>query len=89
MLGEWWVWVAGGLAIGVLELLAPGYIFLGFSIGALVTGGLIGFGVFNGSGPAVLVVFAALSLISWAGMRIVLGKRAGNVKIVTRDINDN
>lgn len=89
MAGEWWVWVAGGLAVGVLELLAPGYVFLGFSVGAMATGALVGFGILGGSLPFSLVVFGVLSLLAWAGMHAALGKRAGNAKIITRDINDN
>lgn len=85
----WWVWVAGGVAIGVLELLAPGYIFLGFALGAVLTGALVGLGVLGGSLPVALVVFGVLSLLAWAGMRAALGRRAGDVKIITRDINEN
>ncbi len=29
----WWVWVVAGFLIGGLEIVAPGYIFLGFAIG--------------------------------------------------------
>ena len=32
----WWVWVAGGFLLGVLEVLAPGFIFLGFALGAVL-----------------------------------------------------
>ena len=84
----WWMWVAGGVAIGVLELLAPGYIFLGFALGALATGALVGLGVLV-SLPLTMAVFGALSLAAWAGLRAVLGRRAGDVKVITRDINDN
>ncbi len=88
MWATWWVWVAAGVAIGVLELLVPAYVFLGFALGAMLTGALVGAGVV-GSFPVALVVFGALSLASWAAMRRVLGSRAGDVKIITRDINDN
>ena len=37
----WWAWVVLGFALGVLEILVPGYIFLGFAIGAVVTGILL------------------------------------------------
>lgn len=88
MWATWWVWVAAGVGLGVLELLVPGYVFLGFALGAVLTGGLVGAGVV-GSFPLALVVFGALSLASWAAMRRMLGRRAGHVKIITRDINDN
>jgi inner membrane protein len=84
----WWMWVAAGVAIGVLELLVPAYIFLGFALGALATGALVGMGVLV-SLPLTLAVFGGLSLAAWAGMRAMLGRRAGDVKVITRDINDN
>lgn len=84
----WWIWIAGGIALGVLELLAPGYIFLGFAVGAVLTGGLVAVGI-PGNLPLALVIFAALSLIAWATTRRILGRRAGDVKIIRHDINDN
>ncbi|GGE20658.1 hypothetical protein SAMN05421774_10648 [Gemmobacter megaterium] len=88
MWATWWIWIAGGIALGVLELLAPGYIFLGFAVGAVLTGGLVAVGI-PGNLPLALVIFAALSLIAWATMRRILGRRAGDVKIIRHDINDN
>ena len=38
MWAVWWVWVVAGFALGVVEVLLPGFIFLGFAIGAVVTG---------------------------------------------------
>lgn len=85
---DWWVWVVAGLAIGVLEMLMPGYIFLGFMAGAIATGVLIGMGVLGGSFAVALSVFAVLSLVAWIALRKYLGKRAGDVKIISRDINE-
>lgn len=88
LLGTWWVWVVLGFALGVLEILAPGYIFLGFAIGAVLTGILVGIGI--PAGPAMLVlIFAVLSVIAWLILRRVMGVRQGQVKIWDRDINDN
>ena len=42
---EWWVWMSGALILATLEVLIPGYIFLGFAIGAGVMGLLILVGV--------------------------------------------
>lgn len=85
----WWIWVAGGLAIGAIEMVVPGYIFLGFAIGALLTGALTGFGVLGGSLAVMLAVFAGLSLVAWVVLRRAVGRREGQVKIWKRDINDN
>lgn len=84
----WWVWVAGGFAIGTLEVLMPGFIFVGFAIGAVLTGGLIGIGLLGTSLPMLLVVFALVSLIAWVVLRRLFGLRKGQVKIWDRDIND-
>jgi membrane protein implicated in regulation of membrane protease activity len=86
----WWAWIVLGFALGVLEILAPGYIFLGFAVGAVLTGVLVGVGILGSAGlPLLLLVFAVLSLIAWYAMRAVLGKRSGQVKVWDRDINDN
>jgi membrane protein implicated in regulation of membrane protease activity len=88
MWNVWWVWIVAGFSLGVLEILAPGYIFLGFAIGALLTGGLLGLGVLGGSLPLLLVVFALLSLASWFVLRRAVGVAPGQKKIWHKDIND-
>jgi inner membrane protein len=88
MWNVWWVWIVAGFALGVLEILAPGYIFLGFALGALLTGVLLGIGVLGGSLPSLLFVFAALSLVTWLVLRRVIGVTAGQTKIWHKDIND-
>lgn len=89
MWADWWFWIAGGLLLGALEILVPGYVLVGSAIGAGLTGGLIALGWLGGSLPPVLAVFAVLSLLAWVGLRAALGRRAGNVKVITRDINEN
>lgn len=87
LMGTWWAWVILGFALGVLEVLAPGFIFLGFAIGAVVTGVLVGFGV--PAGPtALILIFAVVSVLAWLILRRVVGVRDGQVKIWDRDIND-
>ena len=85
---EGWVWVVAGIALGVLEVLAPGYVFLGFAIGAVVVGALLWLGVLGAGWPLLALVFAVVSLIAWWGLRRVFGLRTGQVKIWERDIND-
>jgi membrane protein implicated in regulation of membrane protease activity len=87
--GTWWAWVVLGFALGVLEILAPGYIFLGFAIGAILTGVLVGFGLAPFGLAALILVFALASLIVWLALRRIMGVRAGQVKLWDRDINDN
>lgn len=86
--GTWWAWVVLGFALGVLEILAPGFIFLGFAIGAVLTGVLVGLGI-SASLPALILIFAVASLVAWFILRRTMGVRQGQVKIWDRDINDN
>ncbi len=89
MMSIWWVWVVLGFALGVLEVLAPGYIFLGFAIGAVVTGALVGIGLAPTGVAALLFIFAVASLVAWLALRRTMGVRAGQVKVWDKDINDS
>ena len=85
---EWWVWMSGALILATLEVLIPGYIFLGFAIGAGMMGLLILFGI-SASGFAItLVIFSVLSLISYLVMRKYFALKTGQVKIWDTDVND-
>lgn len=88
MWAVWWVWIVAGFALGVLEVLAPGYIFLGFAIGALVVGAGLGVGLLGGSLALLVLVFAMASLAAWLGLRRTMGLRQGQPRIWDRDIND-
>jgi membrane protein implicated in regulation of membrane protease activity len=85
----WWVWIVAGFLLGMLEIMVPGYIFLGFAIGAVATGILVGISI-SPSSPALLVlIFAVCSLVAWLVLRRTMGVRKGQVKVWDRDINDN
>lgn len=88
MWGQWWVWIAAGFGLGVLEMLIPAYVFLGFALGAVVIGLALGMGLLSGSLPMLLLAFALCSLAIWAVIRLLFGKPEGQVKIWHRDIND-
>ena len=83
----WWVWIAFALALGLVELMLPGFIALGFALGAAAVGVLVGFGL-SMSLPLSLMVFAALSLGAWLGLRATFKLKSGQVKTFDRDIND-
>lgn len=85
---EWWVWVVAGFALGVLEILSPGYIFLGFAIGAVVIGALVGLDVLGNNVPVLILAFAVASLVAWYLLRRTMGVRKGQIKIWDKDIND-
>lgn len=74
--------------MGVLEVIVPGFIFLGFAIGAVVTGALIGLGVLTGGPSLLLLVFAAISVATWFTLRRTMGVREGQSKIWHKDINN-
>ncbi len=84
----WWVWVVAGFALGVLEVLVPGFIFLGFAIGAVVTGILVGLGLAPTGLAALILIFAVVSLVAWFVLRKTMGVRRGQVKVWDKDIND-
>lgn len=83
----WWVWIAAGIGLAILEVLAPGFVFLGFAIGAVLVGVLIAIGITFAFAWAMLV-FAVASVISWLVLRAAFGVRRGQVKIIDRDINE-
>ncbi|MGV6811945.1 MAG: NfeD family protein [Brevirhabdus sp.] len=87
---EWWIWLAAALVLAIAELLAPAFILLGFAIGAAVTGiaVLTDIAWLTSSLPRLLVLFAAVSLLAWLGLRRVVGVRKGQVKVWDTDIND-
>jgi inner membrane protein len=88
MWAVWWVWIVAGFALGVLEVLVPGFIFLGFAIGAVVTGILVGLGFAPASLAALILIFAVVSLVAWFVLRRTMGVRDGQVKVWDKDIND-
>lgn len=89
MLNLWWVWGLAGLVLAGLELLVPGYIFLGFAIGAILTAGLVALELLGATTTFTLVVFALLSGLAWAGLRRIFGAPARDVKIIRHDINED
>jgi membrane protein implicated in regulation of membrane protease activity len=85
----WWVWLVGAGILAILEILLPGFVLLGFAVGAAATGLLMLIGAVGGSLGPVAMVFALASLAGWYGLRAIFGKQSGQVKIVERDINEN
>lgn len=85
----WWAWCAAALVLAILEVLVPGFVFLGFAIGALACGLLLL--ILGGSAlglPALLFTFAGLSLIAWLLLRRYFALPSGQVKTFDHDIND-
>ena len=85
----WWVWMSAAVVLATLEVLAPGYIFLGFALGGMAVGAALLIGLPLGGFATTLLIFAVASLLAYLVMRRVFGLRGGSVKIWDRDINDN
>jgi membrane protein implicated in regulation of membrane protease activity len=85
----WWVWIAGAIVLGILEMLAPAFVLLGFAVGAAFVGVGLGIGLLSGvSFPALLVIFAALSLLAWIGLRFAFRVKGDAAKTFDYDVND-
>jgi membrane protein implicated in regulation of membrane protease activity len=84
----WWVWMAGALALGILEVLLPGFVFLGFACGAVGVSLIL---LISGVTPTMAVlafIFAGLSLVAWLILRRYFALPGGQVKTFDSDIND-
>ena len=76
------------LGLAILEILAPGFIFLGFAIGAAITGLILVIPGMTMSLHVLALIFAVLSLIAWLVLRKLFALPHGQVKTFTHDIND-
>ena len=84
----WWVWIALAILLGLLEVILPAFVFLGFSAGAFGTALLVALGLDLGIG-GTLLVFALLSAAAYGALRLWLGTHRGRAKVIDRDINEN
>ncbi|MEM7290844.1 MAG: hypothetical protein AAF412_10840 [Pseudomonadota bacterium] len=91
LLTVWWVWIGLGLALAALEVLLPGFIFLGIAIGAAVLGvlQLVLPAIFaDMSDTALMAVFGGLSLLAWIGLRLGFKSQTTESKTFVDDVND-
>ncbi|QGX98665.1 hypothetical protein EI983_10435 [Roseovarius faecimaris] len=82
----WWAWLAGALGLAILEVIAPGFIFLGFAVGAAIVALLVLLPL-KISLVALLVIFAATSLIAWIVLRRLFRNPDDQTRIFHEDIN--
>lgn len=90
VLFTWWAWAAFALVLAILEVAAPGFVLLGFSIGAVVVTALLGLGgaaAVGGTVPWMLCIYAAVSLVAWIILRKSFALKRGQVKVFEEDIN--
>ena len=85
----WWVWMAAAIGLGVLEMLAPAFVLLGFALGAAFVGlGLLSGALIGMSFAALMAIFAIASLTAWLGLRMIFKKPGDTPKVFDHDIND-
>ncbi|MEL6596531.1 MAG: hypothetical protein AAFQ47_11380 [Pseudomonadota bacterium] len=87
---EWWTWAVAALVMGILEIIAPAFVLLGFAIGAGVVAVLLLIGgpaFVGGTVPMAVVIFASVSLVAWLVLRKVFALKTGQVKTFDTDIN--
>mgnify|MGYP005635226107 CR=1 FL=1 len=88
MVGIWWVWLSAAIALAVLEVFAPGFIFIGFAIGALVMTAVVALFPAAMMVPAALALFTGLSLVAWIILKRVFKSQSSGERRVKYDIND-
>ena len=76
------------LLLAIVEVLVPGFVFLGFAIGAAAVALILLTSGMTPGLPLLLLIFAALSLAAWLLLRKVFALPKGQVKTFDHDIND-
>ncbi len=90
---SWTSWLVFGFVLGILELLAPGFVFLGFGIGAagvalvLSLAGPSSFSDPSGIGY-LFVIWSITSFLSWLALRRLRGAQPTSSRVVANDINE-
>lgn len=89
-LAEPWVWASAAVVLAGLEMVLPGFLLLGFAVGAGGVAGLLALGAswMTGSVAVTLLVFAVISLVAWIAMRRIFAFKGASVKTFDHDIND-
>ena len=83
----WW-WLIAGLLLAGIELLVPGWAFMGLAASVGLMGVLMLTGLWTAGLPVTLVVTALLSAAAWMLFRRVWPTSQGNRRVWDRDIND-
>ena len=84
-----WLWIIAALVLALIELMLPGYIFMGVALATALMGVALLAGLWTGSLPAALVVTAILSGVIWLALSRMRGVDRSETRIWHRDINDN
>lgn len=82
-------WLTAGAGLLIVEILMPTFLALGFGIGAWVVAGVVFFApVANLSLPALLLIWAVASAVTWIALRLVFRNRFSGTDGHDGDINE-
>ena len=82
----WWIWISAALLLGIIEVLVPGFIFLGIAVGAGIMAVIVALpGELDLAPTAAL--FAVLSLASWAVLKRAFKPKDDQTRVIHDDIN--
>lgn len=84
-----WLWMIAALLLAAVELILPGYVFMGMAGAVLVMGLLLLTGVWGAGLPTTLVATAVLSGLIWFLLSRMIGVDRSAARIWRDDINDN
>ncbi len=83
-----WVWLVAALILAGVEMILPGWVFLGIAGAVAIMGLALLSGIWTAGLPLTLVAAAILSGVIWYLLRRMVGVQKGQVRIWDRDIND-
>lgn len=83
-----WLWIIAALILAALELVVPGWVFMGLAGAVAVMGVLLLTGIWSAGLPMTLLATAILSGVVWFILRRAVGVRSSQVRVWDRDIND-
>lgn len=83
----WW-WLIAALLLAGVELLVPGWAFMGLAAAVGLMGVLMLAGLWSAGLPATLAVTAILSGLAWMAFRRIWPRSRGQRRVWDRDIND-
>ena len=84
-----WLWIIAALVLALIELMLPGYVFMGVAVAAALMGVALLAGIWTGGLPVALVVTAVLSGVIWLVLSRMRGVDRSETRIWRRDINDD
>jgi membrane protein implicated in regulation of membrane protease activity len=89
MIESAWLWVIAAVVLALVEVLLPGFVLLGFAIGAVAVAVGLWLHLLGSSVALMLLVWALASGAAWWVLRQSFALPGERPKIWHRDINEN